>query len=729
MGESEKLSRRSFLYGSAAIAGVTTLAACSSKSDSGGKKSTSSAPTSASSAGSTGPSSAPPAGKKRGSATEPVAKPAKFNESPATAALVKSGRLPAVAKRLPDNPYVLPHRWTEPGKYGGVLNVYTFSSQGTAKADSNREYFYGHSLVRYLNDGLDIGPGLVEKWSSNKDTSMWTLKFRTGLKWSDGKPWTTADILFWWEDIVLPGHDAQTPPDETKSGKGTLVKMTAPDASTLVLSFDAPAPLTPDRLATWVNGGIGHNGPSWSMPKHYLMQFHPKYNKKVPKNWDTVGGLWEQHADWMQNPACPTMNGFRTKTYNNGTGLVLERNPYYWVVMPNGDQLPYLDTINMNTVQDPNVGKLNLQQGKIDFCLGYFTQVDLSDVATLKASQDKAQTEIILWDGGSGTGSIFFLNYDHQDPELRKLFRDPRFRQGISHAYNRDNAFKALYFNQGEKTTGTMSPKAKEYVADDAGKKMYAQWRDSYVSFDQDAAKKLFTAIGMKDADGDGFLELPSGKKFTLSMDYSADISTTEANKDEQLVSDLKKVGINARRNPVTPQSYGDSWSAGKLMVHTNWEASDGPNHLVYPPWLVPIESARWAPLEGAYYNALGTAKADQEKDVDPWKRNPPRLEPEKGGPIARMWELYNQTKLEPDETKRTQLVHEIVKIHVSDGPFFMGTAANYPQVVVAKTDLQNVPRTDNLAQNGYVNTWAHPVPAAYDPEAFFWKDPSSHSS
>ena len=62
-------------------------------------------------------------------------------------------------KRLPDNPYVLPHLWVKPGKYGGMLNIYTFASQGTAKADSNREYFYGHSLLRYLNDGLDIGPG------------------------------------------------------------------------------------------------------------------------------------------------------------------------------------------------------------------------------------------------------------------------------------------------------------------------------------------------------------------------------------------------------------------------------------------------------------------------------------------------------------------------------------------------------------------------------------------
>lgn len=372
---------------------------------------------------------------------------------------------------------------------------------------------------------------------------------------------------------------------------------------------------------------------------------------------------------------------------------------------------------------------LQLQQGKIDFCQGYFAQIDLSDVATLQQDKSKTGTEVILWDGGSGTGSIFFLNYDHPDRELRILFRDARFRQAISHAYERDSAVRSLYFNHGEKTTGTMSPKAKEYVADDAGHTMYTRWRDSYVSFDQAAAKRLLARIGMKDVDGDGYLELPSGKKLTLSFDYSADISKTESSKDDQLVSDLKKVGINARRNPVSPQSYGDRWAAGQLMVRTNWEASDGPNHLVYPPWLVPIESARWAPLEGSYYNAIGTPKATQEGDVDPWKRNPPRLAPDKGGPIDRMWKLYNRSKLEPDETRRTQLVHEMVKIHVSDGPFFMGTAANYPQVVVAKSDLQNVPLPENLAQNGYVNTWAHPVPAAYDPETFYWKDPSRHSN
>ncbi|MGI8869266.1 MAG: ABC transporter substrate-binding protein, partial [Mycobacteriales bacterium] len=512
-----------------------------------------------------------------------------------------------------------------------------------------------------------------------------------------------------------------------KSGKGTLAKLTFPDATTMVMTFDAPSPLAADRMAMWVNGNIGRNGPAWMFAFHYLKAFHPKYNKSVPKNWDTVGGLWERKADWMQNPACPVMNGFKTKSFSNGSGVVLERNPYYYAVMPNGDQLPYIDTINIATVQDANVGLLGLQQGKYDFCFGNFNQVDLSSVQTLKASADKANTNIVFWDSGDGTGSIMFLNYDYPDDEIRKVFRDKRFRQALSLGFNRDNANKALYFGLALTTTGTLAVKAKEYVQDANGQKMFGLWRNSYIKYDVGAANKLLDDMGMKKG-SDGNRRLPSGKKFVLNLDFATDIGKTEAAKDDQLVSDWKKIFINARRNPITPQAYGDSWTAGKLMVHTNWGVGDGPNHLVYPQWFVPIESSRWAPLEGAFYNAIGTSAEHKEQNVNPWKRNPPRLEPDKTGPIQKMWDLYNRTKIEPDETKRTQLVYEILKIHVSDGPFFQGSAANAPFVMVVKRDLSNVPTRDNLAQHGFAAPWIHPTPAVYDPETWFWEDPSQHS-
>ena len=56
-----------------------------------------------------------------------------------------------------------------------------------------------------------------------------------------------------------------------------------------------------------------------------------------------------------------------------------------------------------------------------------------------------------------------------------------------------------------------------------------------------------------------------------------------------------------------------------------------------------------------------------------------------------------------------------------------MGCMANYPTVVLGQDDLRNVPRRQNLTLGGWTNPWHHPTPAVYDPEAFFWENPSQH--
>ena len=254
-----QISRRKVLFGTAAIAGGAVLSACSSGSDGGG-----------SSGGGSGSNGG--GGDAKGSETKALPKPEKFNESP----LIADMDLPPIEERLPENPYVIPHRWAQPGKYGGKLNMNVFSTSGAVKAESDRNFFYGHSPLRYLNDGNDVGPGLVEEWESNDDASEWTFHFRKGLKWSDGEPWTTDNIIFWWEIFIIDQMMAQTPPDEARSVKGTLATFVAVDDTTLQMTFDAPAPLTADRMAMWVNGNIGKNGPIWMMTSHYLKQFHPK---------------------------------------------------------------------------------------------------------------------------------------------------------------------------------------------------------------------------------------------------------------------------------------------------------------------------------------------------------------------------------------------------------------------------------------------------------------------
>lgn len=710
------LSRRRFLRGTAATAGLTMLAACS---DTGGGQ------------GGSGEGKADPRKRgggrtPRGSTTKPLEPPSTFQEAPALKKRADAGAIPPVADRLPERPYVVPHRWLETGRYGGrLLMVGPASSTGAAEP---RNFMYGLSPLRWLNDGRDVGTGLIESWESNDDASQWTLHFRKGLKWSDGHPWSTADILFWWEDLVLNKESPEVAPDECRSGKGTLAKLAAPDDMTLTMTFDAPAPLTADRLANWPNGQ-GGGGPIWMVPKHYVKQFHPRYNKNAPDDWASAGGVMEEHGNFMKNPRCPTMTGWRLKSYHEGSSLIWERNPYYWCVDREGNQLPYIDTLHIGVVQDVEVAKLQIRDGKVDYVQGNLMGLGLADVSSLKRAGKKADISVLLWDSGSGGGSDFYFNYDYPDEKLRALIRKPEFRQALSHGFDRDVAQKVLYFNTGEKTTGTMSPKAAEFHTAPNGQDIYKKWRDSYIEYAPEKAKKMLDKLGVVDRDGDGYRELPDGTKLVIRLEYAADANEIALKKNERLRHDWHKIGIATEQSPVPPPALGDLWSAGKMMTRTDWQApGDGPNCLVYPHWLVPIGPNRWAPLEGQYYAVRGTSKEGTEPDVDPFKRTPPRMAPEKGGPIERLWEIYDKTKTEPDELRRTKMVWEMIKIHITDGPFFQGTVANYPHIIVARNGLGNVPQRENLAQHGFVDPSVHPTPAVYDPETYFWDEPDRHA-
>ena len=707
------MSRRAVLSTAAITVGGVMLAGC-----------TSSKPSSQPTTQATGPDGGDSSAK--GDITKPMPRPAAIQEAPS----LKGKGLPPVEQRVPKNPYVIPHRWTGPGKYGGRLNMVVFGTTGAANATSIAEFFYGHALLRRLNDSLDIGPGLVDQWTPNADVTSWTLHFREGLKWSDGQPVTVDDVLFWWEDIVLPGHDAQAPPASNVSATGKLMTMAKEDSLTLKLTWDTPAPLFPDQFARWANGGIGANGPSWILPKHYLKQFHPKYNKNVPASWDSPGGLWEQKADWKRNPDCPTLNGYKCKSFNNNSGIVLERNPYYYVVNTNGDQLPYIDEIQFTMQTNAQTIKLQVQQGAVDFCMGQYNQLSLADVSTLTDAKDKGNYDILLWNTGSGTGSIFFFNYDWiaQDPKMGKLIRDKRLLRAVSYGWDRKTTQKTLYFGTGELTTGTVGTATTEFHVDTKGPQVYNAWRDAYNTFNPAKAKALLAEMGLKDVNGDGYVEFPDGSKLVIEVPYSADIASPEAAKDDQLVSDMKKIGLHFNRVPISPAAYQDSWKSGKLMSRTNWEASDTGSILGGAYWLLPVDNGWWAPLEASWFMQRTTGKNKTELKVAPIDRHPPRMEPASGGPIGKMTDLYNQAIGEADATKRNQLAWQIMQIHIDDGPFFIGCTSDFQNVITKNRDLANVPEAKNLSLSGNANPWENPTPAMYNPECWYWTNPDQHS-
>jgi peptide/nickel transport system substrate-binding protein len=657
-----------------------------------------------------------------------------YKEAPMLAKLVQEGKLPPVDERLPKNPYTPPHSWLTVGKYGGVLKKTYNNNWGIT--GFIHEMQYGSSPLRWLKDGLAIGPGFVESWESNADASKWTFKIREGIKWSDGQPFTTKDIMYWWEYTVggngkekeFPAglKPINNPPDEARSGTGTLMTLNAPDDYTFEMVFDAPAPLTADRLAMWVNMFIG---PAWVMPRHYMEQFNPVLNPDKYKDWEE-----HERKHNHNNPDCPRLTGWKLDVFEEGVRAVWSRNPYYWAVDKEGNQLPYIDQIIVTAVQDKEIEKLAYTEGRADHA--HFHGQGLADVQSLRDAESKSQLEVRFWDSGSGTGSLYFFNMDFKDPKMRAVFRDPKFRQALSHAYNRADVQKAVYFGLGELTTGTFSPKAIEYNINDQGKQVYAAWRDSYVKYDPALAEKILDEAGYKKGP-DGKRTMPDGSPLQIQVTYGANATPggEHLSKNERLARDWQAIGIDAVLTPIPGEGADEKWRAGEIPMRTEWEVGDGPNHLVFPSWLVADETERWAPLHGRGYTLRGTASEKEELDKNPWDRNPPRInpsDPDYMPAIKKLHDLFDKSKVEPDAMKRHQLVWDMIKVHIEEGPFFTGTIANPPRIILVKKGLMNVPTRDDLLKEGlggFVNPWIIPSPAVYDPETWYWDNPDAHTA
>jgi len=726
------ISRRRLLASTAVtLAGATALAGCSGSGDDGGSDGQGGEQKPDGTSAQTSASPAPSAtGSAKGSAKTPLPVPDTLTEAPSVTAAVKAGDLPELADRLPADPYVVPHKWAERGTYGGVMRM---SVTDTADVGIY-EYFYGYSFLRYLNDGQDIGPGLARAWTVNADSTELTFHFRKGLKWSDGEPCTTADVMYWWNDMVRdPDHPAG-PPDDVRDGKDHVAKVTAPDDYTLKLEFTNPAPAAVERIAAWVNGANGENGPVWIVPRHYIKRFHPKYNPKVDadSNWPNKH---DRMLLWMQNPDCPTLAGWHVTKFDTGQSITLNRNPFYYAVTAHGDQLPYIDTVEVVCTQDPEVQKLQFGEGKVDYVEGCLTTLTLADVSTLKQSEQQGNIVIETRETGSGSASVTFFNLEPQDKQLAELLAEHDFRRALSYAYNRPDAKHAIYLQQGELTTGTLSPKGQSFQINAEAKKLYAEWRDSYKTYDKAKAGKLLDKLGLRDSDGDGFREFPDGHPLTIRLDRPANASQEHVKKCNHLKRDWEAVGLKTQLNPVPPTAFGDEWGRGALMTFNADEVGDN-SPLVYPNWIVPVQNNYWAPLTGQGYTMRIFDPKGMRKQVaeisDPYKRKPPFMVESDGWPLAKTFaklqDIFDQARVEPDAAKRMQLIWKIIRIHVDEGPFFYGVVANYPAIAIRHPDLHNIPAHENLALGGWTNPWIIPTPAVYDPELAFWSNPDEHT-
>ncbi len=192
-------------------------------------------------------------------------------ESTSLQAQVDAGELPPINERLPENPLVITPT-DRPGQQGGDWNHALVGGGSLSMVVRYQGY---EPLVRYTPDWSGVEPNVAESYEVNEDGTVYTFKLRKGMKWSDGEPFTTEDIRFWYEDIFLDPDVSQPSGQTYWTTGGEKGKLEVIDEQTFSVTFVAPNGFFLQSLA-WAN-----QDQTVRAPAHYLKQFHNKYNPDV----------------------------------------------------------------------------------------------------------------------------------------------------------------------------------------------------------------------------------------------------------------------------------------------------------------------------------------------------------------------------------------------------------------------------------------------------------------
>ena len=517
-----------------------------------------------------------------------------------------NGSLPSLAKRLPSEPLVVAPYDTV-GSYGGTLDVLSNATEaGTSDFLSVRHV----NLVRFSDDLQTIVPNVAKGWVWNADFTQLTFTLRAGHKWSDGAPFTSADVKYWYDNIAL-NSDIMSKPKDYVLVAGERMTVDTPDAVTVIFNLPAPKPGLLAHFATSFAQGF--------QPMHFLGQWDPKLNDDADAKAKAAGfenGLaviaaYCGNSDWTDTPSpllnspdkvaklpadvVPTLESHITIA-DTTEGRHLVANPYFFQVDTAGNQLPYISEQDEVYINENEVRILKLVNSEVDYKA---QSLQLASAPLLLENQEKGDYTVEL--KPEITIATFSFNVTSADLEKRKVFGDLRFRKAMSVAMNRDEINETGFFGMGEPRQYIGFSPAPSFVD--------PKWASYMTQYDPAMANSLLDEMGMKDMDGDGFRELPNGDRLVINLQYS--VQGLAGQVVEMVGQNWAEVGIQSTVKEVTPDEYRSAQSSNALDV-TMWRKSQpmgivlGNNEL----WVPPFENyfgirtgmlwAEWVDSEGA---------------------------------------------------------------------------------------------------------------------------------
>ena len=587
---------------------------------------------------------------------------AQFIETPALVERVGSGDLPSIAERVPAEPLVVDLVATKrtPGLSGGTLRMFV-----TRSKDVRYMAAYGYSRLVGYGPDYKLTPDLLRDVTVSEDGKSITLHLRRGHKWSDGQPFTTEDLRYWWEDVALnPTLSPGGPPVEMLA-VGRKPKVEVIDEVTIKYTWIVPNPLFLPALARARPVYIYR-------PAHYMKQFHADYAdadelaekvaKAKAKKWARLHNK-RDNLYKFDNPDLPILQPWFNTSPKNGQRYVLERNPFYHRIDVNGRQLPYIDRVELEIASGGLIpAKVTMGQATLQVrSLGF------ADAPVLKKGEGKGGYVTHLWHSGAASEVALYPNLTYGDPVWKALFHEVRFRRALSLAISRKAINKVLYFGLAKERAVAALEESPFFDEENA---------IAWARFDPEEANRLLDELGLGERNSAGVRLLADGRPMEVIVETAGERREV-ADTLELIAATWARVGIRLLVRPLDRDILRNRAYAGRSMMVAWYGWNNGiPTREAAPFELAPVDQANFSwPRWGQYHQTKGSA--GQEVDL-----------PE----ALRLERLYNQWTLAASDERKAEIWREMLAIH-ADQVFVIGTVSRAPVPLAADAALRNVPR------------------------------------
>ncbi len=581
-----------------------------------------------------------------------------FEEAPMLAEQVAAGTLPSVDERLPTTPRVVTP-YDEVGVYGGTWRrAFTGASD-----DRGPQKLMEPRIVRFVQtapDTFDIEPAWASSYEINETSTTFTFHIREGLKWSDGHLVTTEDVLFYFEDVV--GDDNPWPwPTLMQQGDNRAV-ITAVDDLTFTVTFAEPSPLFITRL--------GREYVWMASPKHYLSQFHPKYVSADDlataskafnvEGWQDLWGRRGKAQSFWLNPDVPTLSAWTVKTPPPSEQVIFERNPYYYAVDTEGNQLPYIDQISHDLFQDVETLNLWVAQGRIDLQQRHMR---VGNFPFFKENESSGDYEVVVWNGLEV--DTLWPNQTTSDTVMAELFQTADFRQAINIAIDRE-AINDIVF-AGLATPMQAGPPKGSAIFNE---ELVGKWAE----YDEARANELLDGIGLTARDDDGFRLRPDGE--TLEIVITTSVFASDINMLELVSEFWADVGIKTSLDVVERTLYLDRVNANEVMMG-HWPMGRAAFFL--------IDAGSYAAtlMDNSWANGWGEYNLDRGKSF--------AVAPPKGHMLYDVWSTLDAALTASTQEEAIALGADILAMH-AQAPNWVGVVGAAPNLFIRSNRMGNFP-------------------------------------